>query len=474
MCKIHYFLYSQGSCIEWQSPQNYGDDVCTSLLGLRNKLDVFFQSPLFDINVFFIDEIVLFDDSSLSEILKRISVVEDRKIVCPSIYFGFNDIFELNDRQFLFTNGLDYKKINQLDNNIWTYYLQVEKWEELQKKLDSVVKRINNNYNMDLYKLSVTNEYLDFFSRVIKENHLNGGHSSQVIPFVYTSETIEEKKAKEIYVKTFEKIKAQTTTINLKVALIDDYSEQKLKLGDGKAESRNNKKDILEALWDDFVVSNNLQPRVSVDIKPFISADFGSVNKEYYDILLLDYNFNENKSGVSFIEEIQNSTEKINGPFGKHWILPISSFSDAFEDDLHNSGLSYISEKFELSRGADFINTPYRFLHYFCYILFNLINKAAKIDEKKENLLSEILSYRQGKHSNDYQELFFKHMADRSGVDYILNPEGIVKQIFDDKDKVLMARRTLNIYEQLLYNLSFRNFPDNEEIKIFNRILNDI
>ena len=64
----------------------------------------------------------------------------------------------------------------------------------------------------------------------------------------------------------------------------------------------------------------------------------------------------------SYIENYRNIKDN-RGPLHKLWIFPITAFNQTFIDDLRNRGVRLIDYYWNLSRGADPINTPYLFIY---------------------------------------------------------------------------------------------------------------
>lgn len=64
------------------------------------------------------------------------------------------------------------------------------------------------------------------------------------------------------------------------------------------------------------------------------------------------------------------------GPLEKLWVFPITSFNQAFLDDLRNKGVRLIDYYWHISRGADPINTPYLFLRMLNNFLYLQVQQA--------------------------------------------------------------------------------------------------
>ncbi len=430
----------------------------------------------------------------------------------PCIFIGSQSVETLQESNFL-----HHKKISQLDNNIWTYYINIQEKDAFDREFKNIIDAISLNYSNNLYSSAVGIEYLEFFIRMCSSNYLEGGHSSQVLPFVYTPKTL---------IKTFiDKIVKQIKDkdkLELKVLLIDDYGNKNLRIEkvsesdekntddeDVKKTNTGIKKYIsddnnqyskashLLKIWEAY--KNKLNIKLCLDILESPDIESLKEKKCYYDIYLIDYNLNEDINGVDFLKEIiddKNLTDL--GPFGIPWIIPISSFSNAFIDEMRNKEIHFTDEQYILSRGADFINTPFLFLYYFITFISQQIEKfsmvmknISKIDEvvnildkmrQEEINKGRIILDERESEGIEFDALFREHIKNRQNIDYILELNKNIQQEDNNKKGSLLyslcsnldlkkTEHRINFYEQLLYNLAYRNYEGNEEIIIFHDLL---
>ncbi len=406
----------------------------------------------------------------------------------PCIFIGSQSIEILQKSNFLL-----HKKISQLDNNIWTYYINIQEKDAFDSEFKNIINAIKLNYSNNLYNSTVGIEYLKFFIRICENNYLEGGHSSQVLPFVFTSKTWIYKDSIK---RNLETIVLKTKDINkvltLKVLLIDDYGNKDLRLESNLKTNSYNKKDIdkldntqsfskgviLKKVFKSFKKYYKKEEGEDINIDIHIdvleSPNINAITSQYYDIYLLDYNFNNNTSGLDLLKDIVENNN-VQGPFGKPWVIPISSFTNAMVDEMRNMRIHFVDPHYELSRGADFINTPFLFLHYFTKMITNIIEKAFIIIDNINKIQTKIGKV---KHWNDLQKIdinfverFSDHINEKHDVKTFLDTQdGLLKSLSENFDKEQLKKQ-INYYEQLLYNLAYRNYEGNEEIIIFHDLL---
>ncbi len=63
------------------------------------------------------------------------------------------------------------------------------------------------------------------------------------------------------------------------------------------------------------------------------------------------------------LKEFQNNVKLNRGPLDKYWIIPMTSYNSSFISDLQRKHVQFIDHRWNISQGADPINTPWRFLH---------------------------------------------------------------------------------------------------------------
>lgn len=450
-----------------------------------------------------IDLAQLEDNSNLGAIFSQFdSQKKFKDEFIPRVFIGSQSINSLNEE-----NALNHhKKINQLDNNICTYYISVQEEKFFEEEFRNILKQIKFNFDKDLYNTTVVHEYYEYFQRILQQNKLKGGHSSQLLPMVFSS----ERRMRDFLVQNLEEIYGyiKGNRIDVKLLLIDDFGNANLRkleektgnrkngeIEELKVKQKNSKGSVLKDILGNLLREANPKVEFSFRIKVLDKADAPRFHSqaESFDIILLDYNFNEKANGVDFLREI---IEKINdgsksqskqgkeiGPFDKFWIIPISSFSNAFTDEMQNKQISFVDERFELSRGADFINTPYLFLFHFTKMIKEIIGIANKVNEMTEDIeqlrdkLKGIKDWQEiMREQKQYEEMFKKHIIRKREINMLL-------EVKTETDGLLCSLRNLfcgnindtkkkmNFYEQLLYNLAYRNYEGNEEIIIFHDLL---
>ncbi len=252
----------------------------------------------------------------------------------------------------------------------------------------------------------------------------------------------------------------------------------------GKSSNRlKNKKQILETVWKKF--TDNTKIQITVNVQVLVTPDIDGLNKiqakDTPDIILLDYNFNNNqKSGVDFMKALTETESKRFGPFNKFWILPITSFSSSFIDELQNRGLGFIHKYYELSRGADFINTPSLFLFYLMQMIWQILNKVDLLDVKKEieDISKKLDLYADWKALKQAESIFEKdYLRFVNSARYIeavrTADTGILKNAKTNIENELAFIKQFNICKELLFNLTAKNYEGNEDIIILGNQLRE-
>lgn len=188
----------------------------------------------------------------------------------------------------------------------------------------------------------------------------------------------------------------------IKIALCDDYALVKLKNKDDSkydntalGSNEFTKSELIEDVFQNRLKTGEYLNDI-IKIIPLESVDELTSSKHKFDIILLDYLFSIGKNngayevkqnadyGTKFLiefnrkKENKNSRDKFTLTFGfqnTHWILPISAFSDSMINELQNQGITFTSDDIYLSKGADPITEPYLFL----YELLYMINEQIKV-----------------------------------------------------------------------------------------------
>ena len=65
----------------------------------------------------------------------------------------------------------------------------------------------------------------------------------------------------------------------------------------------------------------------------------------------------------SLLKEFQDNVKLNRGPLDKFWIIPMTSYNSSFISDLQSKHVRLIDHRWNISQGADPINTPWKFLY---------------------------------------------------------------------------------------------------------------
>ena len=261
------------------------------------------------------------------------------------------------------------------DSSIWLRY--VYKDAQFDTNFKKVLKEFEKNFDNELYKLVVTNEFLDFQKRLLSNSYIEdrgeSGHSKKVFPFIFHSETFLQNEA--------EKESLQLWGIKWRILLIDDFSNKKLKTISKKKgkitpiNSHITKSKIIEEILIKFGIEFEIESRVS-NLKEIAKelTHNQDINK-FYDIILLDYlltDENENiEYGDDLINFIKTSNNVLKSPVKTFWIMPVSAYGDALLKDLRSNAIPLYDENWVISAGADPVCTP----HLFSYKLLSFMRR---------------------------------------------------------------------------------------------------
>ena len=98
------------------------------------------------------------------------------------------------------------------------------------------------------------------------------------------------------------------------------------------------------------------------------------------------------------LKEFQNNVKLNRGPLDKFWIIPMTSYNSSFITDLQRKHVRLIDHRWNISQGADPINTPWKFLYKINeFVDLQLRSCVFHMDE-----LLEFLTY----NCEDFEELF--------------------------------------------------------------------
>lgn len=332
-----------------------------------------------------------------------------------------------------------------------------------------------------LYDLSVAKEFIEFQTRLQKNAYLTGSHND-ILPIIFHSEEYFKKEFEEKVIKIKDILSnlgfGNGNKAIFRVLLIDDFSKKPLRK-ENENKNNINKYQILKRLSEGFetlefdIESNDKDFNFEIDNITDLIID------KKPDIILLDYSFGqENEKGSEIFEKLVNEKYKqlkYKGPFNKLWVFPVTAFANAFIDEIRSKGLGFIDERYKLSRGADFINTPNMFKYYFSKMVLEIISV-------RDNILTQNFEEVLNKIEEDYKDKdeirkyaskkFNEHLRNKRKIDLLFQSDsGILNSIKGTKEEINRVQKQINFYEQLLYNLTYRNHESNEEIVIFYDLL---
>ena len=374
---------------------------------------------------------------------------KEKKQPKPLISIGYYDL----------KNVKTYLPSGFLDSSIWNYYIAFENENKENKKLPieklkKVIDIICNNYSNHLYEANVSIEYIKHNYNMLSISELpktkSSSHAKEISPFKFHSEYKMKKEAKKIYNEINQII--NNHTVELDILLVDDYANKELsgikssfkicdvtisteirkrcsKLPLQKVINKEEKytqiripntftkKYILENLIEKFGFGNLKIKIQSTNNSNVIDDAILQMEGKTFDIILLDYLLGENKKtgtrekGEEFIVRLNPASEnnkkkeqeklKKHTLLGKHWILPVSSFNDAFSSKMTDEGIEKISNSIYIFEGADFINTPGLFLYHLLKLIQLQLNIAIV---RKKDIINFILENLQGEDNANKQD----------------------------------------------------------------------
>ena len=335
----------------------------------------------------------------------------------PIILIGMEDIMQDQCPENREDNSHNILKILNLDprfrfwdSSIWHRYVPLN--EDFKTNFCEALEEIGGYFEQRLYTTNVSLEFLEFQTRMLVNSYLasigEGGHATDVTPYKFHSETAMKVKAD----KELNKIKSDGENLRWRFLLIDDYAKARLRPCNSNNESKT-KQEIIESVLKEKVGNIEIcssDENIGEPAVNLIDWAFEKLEKNMYDIILLDYLLGENKKvkredkredrefGSEFLEVLdkifdekkdsnlgysrEEKIKKSKGPLGRFWIFPISVFSSAMLDEIHQQGTGHISEHWYLAAGADPVNTPQLF-RYNLYRFMNLQIKTAPKDLSK-------------------------------------------------------------------------------------------
>ncbi|MEM6807298.1 MAG: hypothetical protein AAF696_38205, partial [Bacteroidota bacterium] len=377
-----------------------------------------------EIYVCFVDKEALKDEEVFVKMVEEIKPYQFRRVTDafskgfkteeyapkPMLFIGTDNLMELahKDEQGKSQSSEEEKalidaihqqidpRFRHIDSSIWNQYLPVVPARDFTTRLRSKLKDFLRYHMYGLYRSVVAREYLEFQTRKFIQSYVQrseGGHSKDVTPFRFHSESKMKEKADEI--------RDRLGDFSWTCLLIDDYAHRPLRSIKGpNTRLLTDKKVWIEALLEaDEINSADDKGKAEVNLLNPVELEgfalsgedkrppsgfegfldyFGQylnrLNHRRPDILILDYFFGreetnlKQKYGHKFISKLLEEV-KPNSPslaFKKYWIFPISGFEHAFTSHLRLMGDSVDNEYLEMGDGADPINSPqlFRYLFY--------------------------------------------------------------------------------------------------------------
>src|SRR5690606_31163250 len=108
-------------------------------------------------------------------------------------------------------------------------------------------------------------------------------------------------------------------------------------------------------------------------------------------------------------------------------------------------------------------------------IVLEIIERCIEVKnslERYEQILSKIDTGKIFDKQTELSESFASHIRDKKDFDSFVSVQsGIIQSLKEGTSLNKLKGQQLNFYEQLLYNLTYRNHESNEEIVIFYDLL---
>ena len=112
---------------------------------------------------------------------------------------------------------------------------------------------------------------------------------------------------------------------------------------------------------------NNPERTYSTELFEFMSLDFKKTDDAkgttpVVKMLKMGLSGDE-KQKTKFLKEFHKEVILNRGPLDKYWIVPMTSYNSSFISDLQRKNVQLIGHRWNISQGADPVNTPWHFLH---------------------------------------------------------------------------------------------------------------
>ncbi len=400
----------------------------------------------------------------------------------PIITLGFKDIFSLfseESHSLYEENKLLYDlhpdpRFKFLDSSIWNRYVPLYPKPELSHPdrepfndlFTEVLDMMIANHEENIYATVPARSHLEFHSRMLLNSFIaevgRKGHHETVTPFKFHSETQMAQKTAGLK-KFFERRRPNGIplgkSLSWKGLFIDDYADAETRLSifadedDPEAKEwacNRNKLGIIVDLINSLGLNITVVPPGAKDSKHIIDESCKKLEKEVFDILLVDYLLGYTdlpgtgrEYGHDFLRALMEKSFRgkdyvlKRGPIGKFWVFPTSSFPLAFVDKMRQLGLTTIGEYFYLSNGGDPISTPEMFKFNLVYFLKQEVEQVYITDEA---LAEFITNYATIEDFNSWKEAII------AGLNYFFSRSLILDG--DQRNQSLLAKSLLTIIRE--------------------------
>ena len=267
-------------------------------------------------------------------------------------------------------------KVQNGNNNVLQQCAEEEKKEGKWRCKDCIYPQ-DNNKNEEPCKLQVIKKLLsgDFISKDKQDNKRTKYNKK-----TYWADDIHSYCVDAIHIKDLWEKKSETSVDNSTLELKKDKVEQ---INKNLKIEREKKlcvqiigvRDLESALalmscckFDVILLDYLLGKRTDIQTERVYST-------ELFEFLSYDFHANcavpdivtmlQEASGFDStqLEKFRDEVKLNRGPLDKYWIVPMTSYNSSFIADLQRRNVRLIDHRWNISQGADPINTPWRFLY---------------------------------------------------------------------------------------------------------------
>lgn len=119
--------------------------------------------------------------------------------------------------------------------------------------------------------------------------------------------------------------------------------------------------ELFEFLSYDF--SKNYDSAIVSMLKNGLIAYFEENEQGINNDIIKQYQNDKEETSKKILKEFQDIVRLNRGPLDKFWIVPMTSYNSSFISDLQSKHVKLIDHRWNISQGADPINTPWKFLY---------------------------------------------------------------------------------------------------------------